>query len=221
MAAQPEVLREIGGKFTNEDELTKIGLTADILSRAVLNTYRLLDRIDATLIDAGAEPLSATVELANLSSMLGNIFAASVVTAADGIFSRNGPHKFPDLLTNQPSITPNIEIKVALEDNKPKGHLVKAGHYITCRYVLCDDHGTPLWKGKHKQRGVTPHIWEIRCGELEDSHFNSSNTDGDSGKTAVVNAEGMKALSIVYVDLERAPLGQRGARYKELVRLCS
>lgn len=219
MAAQPEVLREIGGRFINEHVLTEIGLSPDILARAVQNTYRLLDRIDRTLIDAGVEPLSATVELANLSSMLGNIFAAAVVRAADGIFSRNGPHKFPDLLTNQPGLTPDIEIKVALEDNQPKGHLIKVGHYLTCRYVLCDEGGAALWKSKHGERGVTPHIWEIRCGRLEAEHFNESNTAGDSGKTAVVNAAGMAALSVVYLDLERAPMSQTGARYRALADL--
>ncbi len=47
-------------------------------------------------------------------------------------------------------------------------------------------------------RGIKPYIWEIRCGHLENGHFNLSNKEGDSGKTVVVNAEGMNALKVIY-----------------------
>jgi hypothetical protein len=46
----------------------------------------------------------------------------------------------------------------------------------------------------------------VRFGHLENHHFNVSNTAGDSGKTAVVNGEGMKALRIVYEDRQLMPV---------------
>ena len=70
-----------------------------------------------------------------------------------------------------------------------------------------------------KNRGVTPYIWEVRCGCLAEEHFSISNTDGDSGKTAVVNKEGMKELKVVFVDIERAPLSRNGKKYAEYTKL--
>ena len=57
-------------------------------------------------------------------------------------------------------------------------------------------------------------IWELRTGYLRAVHFNVSNTEGDSGKTAVVNALGMERLKVVYVDLALYPGTQRGALYR-------
>ncbi len=66
------------------------------------------------------------VELANLSSMIGNLLRTGVAKASNGVYKANGPHKHPDLLhSTDPSV--NAEIKVALEDNQPKGHPCKTG----------------------------------------------------------------------------------------------
>jgi hypothetical protein len=151
--------------------------------------------------------------------MIGNVFAAALAHHSNGFYRRNGPHKYPDLLSSDVSKRPNIEIKMALEDHRPKGHLAKPGYYITCRYVLCSKDGV-FTLGK-ENRGVTPYIWELRAGYLEAGHFSISNTAGDSGKTAVVNSEGMKALKVVYFDAERAPLSKKGRvfeSYNELLR---
>lgn len=211
-------MRLVDGFFLNERALTAVGLSSEIIRNAISTTYRLLDGIDKTLIDADVFPLSQTVELANLSSMIGNIFSSSIAQHSDGVFQRNGPHKYPDLLSTKENV-PHIEIKMALETNKPKGHLAKEGQYLTCRYVLCNGDGKALFEKGN--RGVTPYIWELRCGHLKTEHFNLSNTAGDSGKTAVVNGEGMKALIVVYADLGRAPLSRRGSlfrNYSELVK---
>jgi hypothetical protein len=212
------VSRIVSGIFLNGRVLEEIGLNHDMLKGAIGASYDILDKIDQTLASAGVFPLSQTVELANLSSMIGNIFAAAVARHSNGLFRRNGPHKYPDLLSSEPMKWPNLEIKMALEGNKPKGHLAKPGYYVTCRYVLCGPDGVFVFDKLN--RSITPFIWELRCGYLEERHFNISNTPGDSGKTAVVNAEGMKALKVIYVDLERAPLSRKGrifAEYSELV----
>lgn len=209
--------REVSGKIANSRLLEEIGLSHDLLRAAIQQTYDLLDRIDATLVDAGGFPLSQTVELANLSSMIGNIFAAAIAKHSNGHLKRNGPHKYPDLLSSNKEKWPDIEIKMALEGNKPKGHLAKPGYYITCRYVLCGIDGSFVFDKAN--RGVKPYIWELRCGYLSEEHFNISNTAGDSGKTAVVNADGMRELKVVYADLERAPLSNKGRVYREYVEL--
>jgi hypothetical protein len=204
------------GKFLNLDHLTTSGLTEAQLRASIVELNELLDSVDQALIVHGVERLSQIVELANLSSMLGNIFAAAVAKNSNGVFQRNGPHKYPDLLSNSSAVT-DIEVKIALETNKPKGHLIKTGRYLTCRYVLCDQSGTPMFEKAN--RGSIPWIWEVRCGILDDHHFSVSNTAGDSGKTAVVNAQGMEALKIVYLDTERLPYSERSKIRAQLIGL--
>lgn len=215
--APPHVLeREVCKKgFANGEALDAVGLSYDQLAASVRGTYRLLDRIDATLIDDGVDPLCQVVELANLSSMIGNILGAEIAKASNGLYVRNGPHKFPDLLPNSANAAQSgIEIKMALNRNNPKGHLAKEGHYLTCRYLLVDVDGRPCIEKVDRPRASKAVVWELRTGYLRDEHFNISNTDGDSGKTAVINASGLEELKVVYVDLEMVPGSQKGARYR-------
>jgi len=184
--------------------MQSVGLDSKILADGITYVHALLDAVDGSLIDWGADRLGAVVELANLSAMIGNLLRAGIARYSDGVFTANGPHRFPDLLhASDPDL--NLEIKVALETNKPKGHLAKPGYHLVARYVLCD------WQGAYTpgkdNRGDVAYIWELRFGYLEEDHFNLSNTAGDSGKTAVVNAAGMSALEPVYCDLERCPYG--------------
>jgi hypothetical protein len=204
------------GKFINQEALENSGLNEQKIRSALNELNDLMDSVDLALLSHGVERLSQIVELANLSSMLGNIFAAAVAGNSRGVFRRNGPHKYPDLLSNDPNIS-NIEVKVALETNKPKGHLIKTGKYLTCRYVLCDEDGKAQFD--KEDRGRVPWVWEIRYGTLEEHHFSVSNTDGDSGKTAVVNKDGMDALKVVYIDGERLPYTQRSRIRTEVLRL--
>jgi hypothetical protein len=207
--------RPAPGGFVNLDALSDIGFGSDQLSRTILATYHLLDRIDETLAADGVEPLCQVVELANLSSMIGNILGAEMAKCSNGMYRRNEPHRFPDLLPNHPEATTGgIEIKMALGRNQPKGHLAKPGHYITCRYVLTDKNGNKIEEKADRPKAFKPVIWEIRTGFLKEEHFNISNTDGDSGKTAVVNAEGMFNLKVVYVDLAMVPGNQRGRNWE-------
>lgn len=204
--------------FVNASVIESIGLNHQILREAIRDTYSLLDQLDATLETAEMFPLSQTAELANFSSMIGNIFATAIAKHSNGLLRRNKPHKYPDLLATEVSQkVPNLELKMALETNKPKGHLAKEGHYLTCRYVLCESDGS-LRIGK-EQRGVKPYIWEVRCGYLLLKHFNLSNTEGDSGKTAVVNAAGMETLQVIYFDPERIPLSPKGKTYRSYQKL--
>lgn len=190
-----------------------LGLSSTVIRSAVSYVYETLDGIDGKLLEASEQRLAELLELANLSAIVGNLFRAGIVRASDGAFAANAPHTYPDLIGRAPGCS-DIEIKVALEDNSPKGHLVKAGPHVILRYVLGDARGgfTP---GKQHRGGVA-WIWDIRAGWLKEEHFNISNTAGDSGKTAVINAAGMSALEPVYCDLDRSPLPRKGRLYRDL-----
>jgi len=207
-----KTLRELQfERFLPMDALTDAGLSTQLIYESIHYTYTMIDSIDQTMISAGTSRISQMIELANLSSMLGNILGAGIEQHSKGRFIRNGPHKFPDLL-GQVQGASNIEIKIALEKNKPKGHLAKAGYYLTYRYVLASNEG--VYTPGKENRGDVPYIWEVRFGWLDDYHFNLSNTEGDSGKTAVINAEGMQRLNVVYCDLDRCPYSSTSKTYK-------
>ena len=171
----------------NEEALLKFtGLDSAVLLEAIESCYRTLDTIDEQLLSRNSPVVAELVELANLSSMVGNLLSGALAAASDGLYKRNRPHAYPDLL---PIKTPavELELKMALETNRPKGHLPKPGVYITFRYVLGNANGS-YERGK-TSRGKTVWIWEAKVGHLSASDFSLSNTEGDSGKTAVIKTE--------------------------------
>lgn len=202
------------GIHIHHDVLRKFGLTTKILRSAIQDTNLILDQIDEKLMQSVGVRLVSLIELANLSAIIGNLFRVGISKASNGVFKANRPHAYPDLVATQEGID-DIEIKVALETNKPKGHLPKPGPHIIVRYILGDTRGM-LDSGK---RGDVVWIWEVRIGTLRHEHFNSSNTAGDSGKTAVTNAAGMNALVPVFLDLDNCPYSPSGRIYGELDRL--
>lgn len=203
-------------RFRSPQILIPSGLTVEIIQTSIQYTYELIDAIDMTLISGGSPRIAQMLELANLSAILGNLLGAGIEKASGGLFIRNTPHQYPDLLAQGEEAT-DIEIKIALEHNKPKGHLAKSGYYLTYRYVLADENGI-YTRGK-ANRGAIPHIWEVRFGWLEEEHFNLSNTAGDSGKTAVINAMGMDALKVIYCDLARCPYAPHSRSYQAYAKL--
>lgn len=195
------------GNFRNATALrSTVGLSTDAVRSAILDCYKTLDTIDQQLVAHGAEPMARLVELANLSSMIGNLLGAGLAAASNGLYRRNRPHAYPDLIPQNADLG-DLEIKVALEKNKPKGHLPKAGNYITFRYVLCDDAGR-YTKGK-ENRGSRVFIWEVKTGSILESDFDISNTDGDSGKTAVIKTNVFNGMALVYYDRELLPYSSR------------
>lgn len=201
------------GNFVNTHSLG-CGLTVDMLSAGMQYVYSTLDAVDGKLIEKESPRLSALVELANLSTIIGNLFNLGIIKASSSVFDRAGPHKYQDLrATGLDPNAKNVEIKVALETNSPKGHLPKEGPYLVCRYVLGNEDGS--YRIGTENRGDVVWIWELRFGYLEKHHFNVSNTQGDSGKTAVVNKAGMKRLEIIYFDRVHCPFGPKSSYLKE------
>ena len=191
--ANPEYIR-------NEEALESVGLSAEILLEAIEHCYNTLDIIDAQLINNGTEKLSKLVELANLSAIIGNVLGAGVADSSDGVFIRNRPHAYPDLIRTN-GTDEGIEIKIALETNKPKGHLPKEGYYLTFRYVLTDSEGIY----NKLERGDTVSIWEVKCDYLSLDDFSISNTSGDSGKTAPITTGAHNRMNLVYLNPNIVP----------------
>ena len=191
----------------NENELiATIGIDAGTLLDAIDSCYQTLDTIDEQLIGKGSIPIAHLVELANLSSMVGNMVGGGIADCSNGLYARNRPHTYPDLLPQKaPAV--DLELKMAIETNKPKGHLPKAGTYITFRYVLGDKQGNYI-RGKDK-RGDTVWIWEVKVGYLSEEDFSCSNTEGDSGKTAVIKTEKHNTMHLVYYVPEHNPYAPR------------
>ncbi len=190
----------------DKDALVEARLTPEGICNAISYAHSVIDSIDLRLVEAGVEKLGGgMVELANYSSMIGNLMAAGIARFSDGQYKQNGPHKYPDLLPTGDNPLEGIELKMALENNKPKGHLAKAGLYITLRYVLTNE--GKYFKGK-ENRGNTAAIWEVRLGRLNNDDFSISNTDGDSGKTAVVKTEALKRMRLIYFNPNFCPISR-------------
>lgn len=187
---------------SNFKDLNDLPITPQMVIGSINHCYSTLDMIDTNLVENGAAPLSQLVELANLSSIVGNLLGEGFAKHSSNIYMRNKPHTYPDLIYTDNSLG-GIEIKVALETNKPKGHLAKEGYYLTYRYVLTDSNGN-YTKGKDN-RGTTVTIWEVKCGYLSLDDFSLSNTDGDSGKTAVITTSALNSMPLLYFNADCVP----------------
>lgn len=176
------------------------GLGETWVSEAIEATHRTVDRIDEQLISTGSPPLAEVVELANLSAIIGNLLREALARGSNGRYKSNEPHTYPDLISPSGDAE-GLEIKIALETNKPKGHLPKPGPHLTCRYVLADRAGNY----SRQDRGNVVWIWEVRLGELSKEDFSLSNTPGDSGKTAVIKTDSLDRLDCIYFDRRFLP----------------
>ena len=179
-------------------EITSLG--EDWVSEAIEATYRTVDRIDEQLMSTGSPPLAEVVELANLSAIIGNLLREALARGSNGRYKSNEPHTYPDLVSPSGD-GEGLEIKIALETNKPKGHLPKPGPHLTCRYVLADRAGNY----SRRDRGNVVWIWEVRLGVLSQEDFSLSNTPGDSGKTAVIKTDSLDRLDCIYFDRRFLP----------------
>lgn len=173
------------------------GVDSSLLINAINSCYSTLDMLDSVLISKRLPAIANLVELANLSSMVGNILGAGIAEYSSNGYIRNRPHAYPDLISTN-DIFHDLELKMALETNRPKGHLPKSGYYIIFRYVLGYKNGTFI-RGK-ENRGDTVWIWEVKLGILNENDFSLSNTAGDSGKTAVVKSTVHNKMALVYFD---------------------
>lgn len=183
----------------NPDE---IKITEDIIKGSIIHCYETLDMIDQNLVEKGSQKLSSLVELANLSSIVGNLLGAGFAQYSDGFYSRNKPHTYPDLIPSN-SACPGIEIKTALRKNCLKGHQPKPGYYLTYRYCLTDKNGHTECIDNENLDTVT--IWEVKFGYLNTDDFGCSNTSRDSGKTATIKIPSLNKMTLLYLNTECIP----------------
>ncbi len=182
-------------------DLPNLKITEEIIRGSIVHCYDTLDMIDQNLISRGVPKMSQLVELANLSSIIGNLLGAGFAEASNGFYFRNKPHTYPDLVPTNPD-NPGIEIKTALVKNSPKGHQPKPGYYLTYRYCLTDENGL---RTDVIDSLTTVTIWEVKFGYLNSEDFSCSNTEGDSGKTAVIRTSAFNAMPLLYLDTAIIP----------------
>lgn len=195
MISMSKIPRQVKkAQFQNNPILKDAGLQISEIIKSINHTYKLLDIIDDTLTANGLNRLSELLDLASLSSIIGNFLVVGIQNASNRRFVSNQPHRYPDLIATTKNAS-NIEIKVALENNKPKGHLAKDGYYLTFRYFLGDESCKYM---KKPHRGNMVWIWEVRFGFLNIDNFSTSSTVGDSGKTAPINKEGWKKMHVIF-----------------------
>lgn len=180
----------------------ELQVTPDIIKGSITHMYDTLDMIDTNLTARGVQKMSSLVELANLSSIVGNLLGAGFAEYSSGFYERNKPHTYPDLIATD-GIHPGIEIKTALVKNSPKGHLPKEGYYLTYRYCLTDPDGRRDFGTEDTWDTVT--IWEVKLGYLKEDDFSCSNTRGDSGKTAVIKTSSLNDMPLLYLDTSIVP----------------
>ena len=194
-------MRTYEERFVKKESFLKIPNDAfvnkDIIRKSVLHCYSTIDSIDENLRLNGAPSLSELIERANLSSFIGNILGTGYEKNSDGIYMRNKPNSFPDLIPCNKNYT-GIEIKTAYNRNCPKGHLPKEGYYLIYRYDLTDENGQKNTGEESNWKTVT--IWEIRFGFVSTDGFCFSNTKKDSGKTASINISSLNKLPVLYFD---------------------
>jgi len=177
-------------------------LTEDVIKGSITHCYETLDLIDQNLVSKGSQKISNLVELANLSSITGNLLGAGFAEYSNGNYYRNRPHTYPDLVATDSNL-PGIEIKTALLKNSPKGHQPKPGYYLIYRYCLADKNGHRKVGEEHNWDTAT--VWEVKFGYLDVADFSCSNTEGDSGKTAVIKTSSFKNMRLLYLDNELVP----------------
>lgn len=175
----------------------QVMVTREVIKGSIVHCYETLDMIDQNLVNKGVPKMSRLVELANLSSIIGNLLGAGYADYSQGFYFRNKPHAYPDLVATDDRY-PGIEIKTALVKNSPKGHQPKPGFYLTYRYCLTDEDGHRIPGEENKWDTVT--IWEVKFGYLQSEDFSCSNTAGDSGKTAVIRTKSFNNMKLLYLD---------------------
>lgn len=185
------------------------GLSGDAIARAVEFAYRKLDLIDEQMRASGSRPIVGLVELPDLSSLVGDLFAAGVARASNGLYVQNGPDHYPSLLPLRQGF-PELEVATALETDRPTSGSGKAGLYLTSRYVLADRDGT-YTRGKDS-RGDTVAVWEIRFGELGDGDFHVAGTRTGNG-SAKLRKEALDRMELVYYDPALLPYARATGIY--------
>ncbi len=76
--------------FHNESELMRLtGLSHECIRHAIQGCYQTLDTVDFQLKAHNSPPFARLVELANISSMIGNLLGGQIAACSNGLYIRN------------------------------------------------------------------------------------------------------------------------------------
>ena len=188
------------------------GLTAAAIARAVEIAYRKLDLIDEQMRASGSRPIVELIDIAELSSLMGNLLSAAVARASNGLYVQNGPDHSPNLLPVRQGL-PELEVATALETERPTGAARKAGLHLVLRYVLADRSGA--YTRGADSRGDTVAVWEIRFGNLSEGDCISS---ARANGRAQLKKAALERMELVYYDPALLPYARATGVYARSVR---
>src|SRR5687768_6067793 len=88
VAAPPRRTSDRGCLEANDDLQASTGLSGETIALAIDDAYHTLDLLDHQLMESGALPFARLVELANLSSMIGNMVGGAIARHSGGLYER-------------------------------------------------------------------------------------------------------------------------------------
>ena len=185
------------------------GLTGETVTRAIDLAYRKLDLVDEQIRGSGSRPIVALIEHSDLSSLVANLLSAGIARASHGLYVQSGPDHSSSLLPLHQGL-PELDVAASLETNQPAPAEVKAGVYLTFRYVLAQRDGT-FTRGKDS-RGDTAAVWEVRFGELREDAFYARSTRSAAGSAQLKKAA-LDGMELVYYDPALLPYARRTGAY--------
>lgn len=188
-------------------------LTGETIRRAINAAYHKLDLIDEQMRESGSPLLVELVGLQHLSALLGSVLGSGVARASNGLYMQNGPRQHPDLLPLRHGL-PEVEVRAALETNRPVSGPTIAGIYLVFRFVLVD-RKTGYTRGVDS-RGDTVAVWEAKFGELSDDDFHASKAN--TGKSPVLRKDALDRMESVYYNPDFLPYAKPTGIYARRTR---
>ncbi len=185
------------------------GLTGETVTRAIDLAYRKLDLVDEQIRGSGSRPIVALIEHSDLASLVANLLSAGIARASNGLYVQSGPDHSSSLLPLHQGL-PELDVAASLETNQPAPAEVKAGIYLTFRYVLAQRDGT-FTRGKDS-RGDTAAVWEVRFGELREDAFYARGTRS-AGGSAQLKKAALEGMELVYYDPALLPYARPTGAY--------
>jgi len=183
-------INQLISRFKNEAVLRKIGLSPEIISQAIVHTYRILDSIDDQMCEIDLERLSSGAnEWINLSFLISHLLSAGVAYYSEGKLQRSTQGKFFKLISiNAPD---NIEfnIQAVAGSHDPSFLYSREGFYLLFRYSTEHE--------ELKAKGVVS-IISVYYGKLLESDFIKAKKGSDNIKGYTITSSLLNKMSLIY-----------------------
>lgn len=206
-------MRKAYKKYLNYEEFTfpdNIYLNFDMIIDSISYCYNIIDSLDSVLYTNNSGSISELIEPSNLSSLISNLICKGLANSSNFIYECNKPNTYPDLINKSHKFL-GLEVKTSFNKNLPKGHHPKDGYYIIYRYCLTDEDGNRYFGTEEEWNTIS--IWEVRFGYLNEESFTLSNTENDSGKTAIIKKTFLDKLQLLYYNPFLDPYKSKRIKY--------